>query len=297
MFNRLKRRRSSFDKSPHVLKTLHQQSVSSYNVTTINKKEGFLDKLSRNNKFQTRYFSLNGHYLLYYADIKYREKKPSGFIDLNNYSKVYLTNSVTSTSKGIDNIEDNVYIKILGGYGENMMKSRQGGDVDDLSSNNNDGGQIQDCIILRASTSFEAAEWERFLKNILLNSFEENNNNNNNNTNNNNNYIRDNTQYAPLHIEVQRISDNKIVETFGMPLIPPFHLKTVFPLEISTMKANKYNNSNVNHQLIISFVNVKKDDQKCLVCKTMFPPSPTFHAMVEKEEDEDDKHNVNGQLT
>ena len=86
MFNRLKRRRSSFDKSPHVLKTLHhQQSVSSYNVTTINKKEGFLDKLSRNNKFQTRYFSLNGHYLLYYADIKYREKKPSGFIDLNNY--------------------------------------------------------------------------------------------------------------------------------------------------------------------------------------------------------------------
>ena len=293
MFNRLKRRRSSFDKSPHVLKTLHQQSVSSYNVTTINKKEGFLDKLSRNNKFQTRYFSLNGHYLLYYADIKYREKKPSGFIDLNNYSKVYLTNSVTSTSKGIDNIEDNVYIKILGGYGENMMKSRQGGDVDDLSSNNNDGGQIQDCIILRASTSFEAAEWERFLKNILLNSFEENNNNNNNNTNNNNNYIRDNTQYAPLHIEVQRISDNKIVETFGMPLIPPFHLKTVFPLEISTMKANKYNNSNVNHQLIISFVNVKKDDQKCLVCKTMFPPSPTFHAMVEKEEDEDAEENDN----
>ena len=43
--------------------------------------------------------------MLYYADIKYREKKPSGFIDLNNYSKVYLTNSVTSTSKGIDNIE------------------------------------------------------------------------------------------------------------------------------------------------------------------------------------------------
>ena len=102
MFARMRRQRSAFDKSPHVLRTLHQQFIDSgieSNKTPT--KKGVLHKLSRTSKLQARYFKLCDHYLLYYSenvDEANHDKilsRPSGYLDLHDYSEVIRTDLVT----------------------------------------------------------------------------------------------------------------------------------------------------------------------------------------------------------
>ena len=269
MFARMRRQRSAFDKSPHVLRTLHQQFIdSSIESNKTPTKKGVLHKLSRTSKLQARYFKLCDHYLLYYSenvDEANHDKilsRPSGYLDLHDYSEVIRTDSCDTEVNSSPNAGERLYIHIIKGVQSDSEKQTTPASLDR--------------IVLKAVDTRDARAWEQILVEVLKQSDRGVGGDVGSSKH---------TKYAPMHIELHAKNAEKssvAIESFGTPLISPFSLKTVFSNYDFESVVHGNINRKANHELSISFVHTDNDHVQG-ICKTPFPPS--FDSRFDEEAD------------
>ena len=257
-----------------MLRTLHQQFLDNgIETNKTPRKKGVLHKLSRTSKLQARYFKLCDHYLLYYSenvDETNHDKilsRPSGFLDLRDYSKVVRTNSCDTGVNVLPNLGERLYIHIIkGGH---------------CNSGNQTVTSDLERIVLKAADAKEARAWEQILVEVLKQSDQGVGTDVG---------ASEHTKYAPMHIELHAKStgcSSAAIESFGTPLISPFSIKTIFSNYDFETAMDFSKDRRSSHELSIHFVHTDKDHVQG-ICKTPFPPS------FDSRFDKDDEKNITG---